>query len=170
MSIGLSVVCSEAINQMFRGLSGVMDKAAAHAAEKEIEESVILNWRLAPDMFPLIRQIQIATEIPARTLSRLAGAELPSFSDDETTFAELQTRIEKAKSIVAGLSKEALDADPEGPITFPVGPKDITLPRRAFVQHFILPNLYFHVAAAYMILRHTGVEVGKRDYLAVPGL
>lgn len=169
MTITLSSSANAAIDQMFKALEGVLKKGAAAAKTKDVEDSIYLDWRLAPDMFPLAFQVRVATELPARALSRLAGAELPSFSDDETTFAEMLQRIAKARDFIKSLPAAAIDADPDKSITFPVGPdNEMTMPRRAYVQNFILPNLYFHVTAAYLILRHLGVDLGKRDYLAAP--
>ena len=170
MSLTISSVANGALDQMFNGLDGILAKAVAHAAENGVEEEVYLNWRVAPDMFPLARQVRIATELPARALSRMAGADMPSFADDETTFAQLQDRIKKARDHIKALSTEALDADIDAPITFPAGgDNEMTLPKRMYLQNMVLPNLYFHVSATYLILRNIGVEVGKRDYLAVPG-
>ena len=170
MSLTISTVAISAIDQMYSALNGVLEKGEAHAQAKGVEETVYLNWRLAPDMFSLIKQVQVATELPARSLSRIAGADLPSFDDDEASFAQLRARIEKARSYVKSLDASALNADSDGLISFPVGgDNEMTLPRRAYLQNMILPNLYFHVAATYMILRNLGVEIGKRDFLAVPG-
>ena len=166
MSFSPSFVVTSAVSQMFHGLGLTLDKAAAHAKENEIEESVYLNWRLSPDMFTMCRQVQIATEIPARALSRLAGADLPSFTDNEASFADLKARLADAKGFVDALDKQALDADPDGEITFPAGPgTEMTLPRGQYLMGFILPNLYFHTTAAYANLRSCGVPVGKMDYL-----
>lgn len=168
MTITLSSSANAAVNQMFAGLNGVLEKGAAFAEAKGVEDAVILDWRLAPDMFPFARQVQIATELPARGLSRLAGAALPEMPDTETTIAALRDRIIKARAHIKGLDAAAIDADPEAEITVPVGPEEMTFTRRAYLQTFILPNLYFHVMAAYLILRHIGVDIGKRDFLAVP--
>ncbi|MEM9617130.1 MAG: DUF1993 domain-containing protein [Pseudomonadota bacterium] len=169
MSMTPSSIAIAAADQMYAGLEGIVKKAAAAAKAKGIEDEVFLNWRIAPDMFPLARQIRIATELPVRGLSRIAGAEMPSFADDEATFDDFLGRIEKAKKLVHGLDASAIDAEPDAPVTFPAGGgNEMTLPRRAYLQNFILPNLYFHVTATYLILRHLGVDVGKRDYLAAP--
>ena len=169
MSLSISVVANTATDQMFRGLGGMLDKAAAHGEEKGIEETVYLNWRLAPDMFPFFRQVQIATEFPMRTLSRLAGAEIPDLPTEETSLSELKARVAAAQEHIRALPAGALDADPDGSITFPAGPeREMTMPRRLYLQQFVLPNLYFHTTASYMILRHMGVDVGKFDFLAVP--
>ncbi len=170
MSFTISSIALAATDQMYAGMEAVLKKGAAAAKAKGVEEETFLNWRIAPDMFPLARQIRIATELPVRSLSRIAGAEMPSFADDEVTFDAFLARIEKARKLVHALDTDALDADPDAPITFPAGAgKEMTLPRRAYLQNFILPNLYFHASATYLLLRQLGVDVGKRDYLAVPG-
>lgn len=168
MTLTPSGIALNAVDQMFRGLDGVLQKAAAHAEANEIEESVYLNWRLTPDMFPLVRQIQIGTDFPARGLSRLAGADMPSLPDTETSFAQLRARIVKARDHIHNLSTDAIDANPNDPITVPAGKEEMTFPRVIFLQNFVLPNVYFHVTTAYVILRSLGVEIGKRDFLGAP--
>lgn len=169
MTITLSTIAHTAIDQMFRGLDGLLDKGAADAKARGVEEAVYLNTRLAADMFPLTRQVQIATEFPARTLARLTGIEPPDFTDDETTFSALQDRIVKARTFIKGLPEQAIDADPNGAITFPAGPdREMTMPRVNYLQNMILPNVYFHTSMTYAILRHLGVEIGKFDFLAPP--
>lgn len=165
MSITISSSTEAAVFQMFEALRLILKKAAEHAEANKIDEAVILDWRLSADMFPFVTQVRFATEIPARALSRLAGAELPGFKDEEKSFAELLARIDRAEAIIKGLDKSALDANPDGDVTVPMGPMEMTLPRVAFAQTWILPNLYFHVMTAYMILRNIGVDIGKRDYL-----
>ncbi len=168
MLLTSSSVARATIGQMFTALDGILAKAADHAETQKIEQSVLLNARLYPDMFPLVRQVQIASDIAARGLARLAGEDPLSMPDEETSFCELQARVAKAKALLQGLSAEAIDADPDADITFPVGPQTMTMKRQAYFLNFILPNVYFHVATAYDILRHSGVPLGKRDYLAVP--
>ncbi len=168
MPVTISSVASIATDQMFSGLDGVLRKGAAHAKAKDVGEAVYLNWRLAPDMFPLTRQVQFATEIPARGLSRLAGAAIPSFPDTEQTFDELRDRVARARALIAGLNTSSMDADPDREIRVPMGKEERTFTRINFLQHFILPNLYFHTATTYLILRHLGVEIGKLDFLAAP--
>lgn len=168
MSLTISTVARRAIDQMFSGLDIVLGKGADFAAARKIEEPVILDWRLAPDMWPLVRQVRIATELPARGMSRLAGAELPAFADQEKSFAELRERIVNARAHIGALPAAALDANPDADIVVPMGPVQRTFTRIDFLQKFILPNLYFHATATYLILRHLGVEVGKMDYLAAP--
>lgn len=166
MSTSLAGVVRAATDQMYAGLDGVLRKGAAHAEAKGVDEAVFLNWRLAPDMLPMKFQVQVATEVPPRTLSRLAGVEVPSLGELGDTFESLHAHVEKARGFISDLSDDAINADPDGDITIPVGPEEQTFKRGAFIQNFILPNLYFHVTANYLILRHLGVDIGKRDYLA----
>lgn len=166
MAISMSTVARTATDQMFSGLDQVLEKGAAAAKAKGVEESVYLNWRVAPDMHPLTRQVQIATEIPARGLSRLAGVPLPSFPDTEQSFAELRARIARARTHIEGLPSAALDANPDAEVKVPMGPREVTFTRHNFLVQYILANHYFHVTAAYLILRHLGVDIGKMDYLA----
>jgi len=133
-----------------------------------VDEGVYLNWRLAADMLPLTRQVQFATEIPARGLSRLAGAPLPGFPDTETTFDALLARVARAREHIKGLPSAPLDADPDSDIKVPMGKEERTFTRINFLQHFILPNLYFHTTTTYLILRHLGVDIGKLDFMAAP--
>jgi uncharacterized protein len=168
MAVTLSNVTRVAIDQMFTGLDGVLNKGAAFAETNSVDEATILNWRLAADMLPLKVQVQIATEVPARTLSRLAGVEVPSLGEVGDTFESLHAHIKKSRGFISDLSDDAINADPDGDITVPVGPEEQTFKRAVFLQNFIIPNLYFHVTATYIILRHIGVDIGKRDFLAVP--
>jgi hypothetical protein len=153
---------------MFSGLDGVLQKGAAAAKAKGVDEAVYLNWRIAPDMLPLTRQVQFATEIPARGLSRLAGVALPSFPDTEANFAELRARVAKARAHIKGLPSAPMDANPDQEIKVPMGKEERTFTRINFLQHFILPNLYFHTTTTYLILRHLGVDIGKLDFMAAP--
>ncbi|MEM8771722.1 MAG: DUF1993 domain-containing protein [Pseudomonadota bacterium] len=165
MALSISSTVLATVDHTFQALDGVLEKGAERCKMTDVAESVYLNWQLAPDMFPLAAQVRFASEIPARGLSRLAGADIPSFEDNETSFAELRARIKKSREIIEGLDQAALDAKPEADIAVPMGPQSVTLPRQAFAHHWILPNLYFHVTGAYLILRHLGVDIGKRDFL-----
>jgi uncharacterized protein len=166
MSITLSNVTRTAIDQMYTGLDGVLKKGAAHAKEKGVDEAVFLNWRLASDMLPMKFQVQVAAELPARGLSRLAGVEVPSLGEIGDTFEGLHAHLKKSRGFISDLSDDAINADPDGDVTVPVGPEQKTFKRAVFIQNFIIPNLYFHVTASYLILRHLGVELGKTDFLA----
>ena len=150
-------------------LSAVLDKAEAFAKAKKIDPAVLLRTRLAPDMFDLTRQVQVATDQARRGAARLAGIDPPSVPDTETTIAELQDRITKTVAFVKGLDRKAVDASAEREIVFPLGPeKKGHMKGDDYLNHFVLPNFYFHCTTAYDILRHCGVEIGKRDFMGVP--
>jgi hypothetical protein len=155
---------------MLNALSAVLDKAEAFAKAKKIDPAVLLRTRLAPDMFDLTRQVQIATDQARRGAARLAGIEPPSVPDTETTIGELKDRITKTVAFVKGLGHKALDASAEREIVFPLGPeKKGHMKGDDYLNHFVLPNVYFHLTAAYAILRHCGVGIGKQDFLgAIP--
>lgn len=150
-------------------LSAVLDKAAAAAAAKKIDASVLLNWRLAPDMFALVRQVQASCDQAKNGSARLAGVEPPKFEDNETTIDELKARIGKTVAFLKSLDTKAIDASADREITFPLGPNKGQMKGGDYLNHFVLPNFYFHLTAAYAIARHCGVDVGKRDFLgAIP--
>jgi hypothetical protein len=151
---------------MLNALSGVLDKAEAFAATKKIDPSVLLQSRLAPDMFDLTRQVQVATDGARRGSARLAGTEAPKFEDNETNFAQLKERLAKTVGYLKTLDRKAIDASAEREIVFPLGPeKKGHMKGDDYLNHFMLPNFYFHCTAAYAILRHLGVEIGKIDFL-----
>ncbi|MGH8299477.1 MAG: DUF1993 domain-containing protein [Steroidobacteraceae bacterium] len=148
-------------------LSAILDKAQAHAEAKRFDPAVLLDTRLFPDMFPLKRQVQIACDLANQGGSRLAGVEPPKHEDKETTIAELTARIAKIIAFVKTLDAAKIDGAADREITFPLGPQNKGHMRGAdYLNHFVLPNFYFHLSMAYGILRHCGVELGKRDFLA----
>jgi uncharacterized protein len=151
-------------------LSNVLGKAEAFATAKKIDQSVLLRARLAPDMFDLTRQVQVATDGAKRGSARLADVEAPVYEDNETTIAQLRERIAKTVAFLKTLDKKAIDASAEKEIVFPLGPeKKGHMKGDDYLNHFMLPNFYFHYTAAYAILRHNGVDVGKLDFLgAIP--
>lgn len=151
--------------QGLKGLKGVLTKAQAHVEAKGLDPEALLKARLYPDMFPLIRQAQIATDFAKGCAARLAGVEVPAWDDVETSFPELIARVERAIAYVEGLDPGAFTGAED---------RDITLVRRgetsvvkglAYLQTQAQPNFFFHLTTAYAILRHNGVEVGKRDFL-----
>jgi len=150
-------------------LSGVLDKAEAFAALKKIDPAVLLRSRLAPDMFDLTRQVQVATDQARRGAARLAGTEAPKLDDNETTIAQLKERIAKTIAYLKSLDKKTIDAAADKEIVFPLGPKQGHMKGDDYLNHFVLPNFYFHCTAAYAILRHLGLDIGKRDFMgAIP--
>lgn len=146
-------------------LSKILDKGAAFAEARKIDPSVLINSRLAADMLPLSKQVQIAADMSMRGAARLAGAEFPNNPDTETTFPELQARLAKTLKFLEGLSASQIDGSEQRSITIKVGPNEMTFTGQDYLLNFVLPNLYFHVTAAYLILRHNGVELGKMDFL-----
>ena len=146
-------------------LIGVLDKAAAHAAAKKIDPPVVLGWRLAPDMFALTRQVQVACDQAKNGSARLAGVEPPKFEDTETTFDQLKERLTKTVAYLKTLDTKAIDASSDKEITFPLGPAKGQMKGADYLNHFMLPNFYFHLTAAYACARACGVDVGKRDFL-----
>jgi hypothetical protein len=147
-------------------LSAILDKAEAYAAAKKIDPSVLLNTRLAPDMFSLLMQVQIATDLAKTGASRLAGAEPPRYEDTEKTLDELRARVAKTLSYVESVDRAQIDASAGRTLNFPLGPKNTgEMKGDDYLNHFLLPNFYFHLTVAYAILRHCGVELAKTDYL-----
>jgi uncharacterized protein len=151
--------------RQLNNLSTILNKGAAYAEARKIDPAVFVNARLAPDMFPLARQVQITSDGAKAGAARLAGIEVPSFSDDETTFPQLQERIEKTIKFLQTIRAEQIDGTEEKKITYTQRGKESNYIGLQYLTDFVLPNLYFHITAAYAILRHNGVDLGKRDFL-----
>ncbi len=165
MSLSMSTVGTQTFLQTLGALSKILDKAAAHCAAKKIDQAVLLQTRLTPDMFPLVKQVQITCDFAKNTLGRLTG-EPPKFPDDEKSFDELKARIAKTIDYVKGFKDADVDASSEKDVTFPIGPQQtMTLKGWQYILGFALPNFYFHATTAYDILRQVGVDIGKRDFL-----
>jgi hypothetical protein len=166
MSFSLSAASLPVFEIGLNALSGVLDKAAAFATAKKVDPAVLLGYRLAPDMFALARQVQVACDQAKNGAARLAGVEPPRFEDNETTIDELKARIGKTVAFLKGLDGKAIDGSSEREITFPLGGERKGHMKGAdYLNHFVLPNFYFHLTAAYAIVRHCGVDIGKRDFL-----
>lgn len=146
-------------------LSAILSKAENYAATKKIDPSVLINARLAPDMFALARQVQITTDIVKGGAARLAGVEIPSYADTETTFAELQARIAKTIAFLKTVTAKQIDGTEEKEITLKVGGNEMKFKGQPYLLHFVIPNFYFHFMATYAILRHNGLDIGKMDFL-----
>ncbi len=168
MSDTISYMLKASTGQSLGALASILGKAKAHASETDVEESVFLSARLFPDMFPLLRQVQVATDITKRGGERLAGVEPASTPDDETNFDELIARCAAANEAVQGLDDDALNANENVTLQVPIGDQTMPMEGRFFLSNFILPNLHFHAATAYNLLRMQGVVLGKRDFL-MPG-
>jgi hypothetical protein len=150
-------------------LSDILDKAAAYAAAKKIDPSVLLHTRLSPNMFDLARQVQVAADNAKNGSARLAGVEPPSYEDNETTIDQLKARLARTVAYLKTLNRKAIDSSAEREITFPLGPSTGRMNGADYLIHFLLPNFHFHVTAAYAILRHYGVDIGKSDFFgAIP--
>lgn len=154
-----------AYDRFLGSLSSILKKAEAHAEAKGIKPEALIQFRLFPDMLPFVKQVQLSCDFAARAAARLAGAEPKSFPDTETSFAELQARVAAARDYLASFA----DADYAGwqdrKITLKVGGQDMTFTGEQFLMGYSLPQFHFHLTTAYAILRHNGVELGKRDYM-----
>jgi hypothetical protein len=154
--------------QMLGSLSGILTKAEAHCSAKNIQPEVLLGSRLFPDMLPLSKQIQLASDFAAKGCARLTHSEVPSTPDTEKTFEELKQRLAKTIDYVRSFKPAQFDGADARDVTFPAGPNtSLTLKGQQFLSAFSFPNFYFHAATAHGILRQNGVEIGKRDFLGV---
>lgn len=165
MSISMYLVSVPPIIRTLTNLRAILEKAATYAEEKKIDPSVLFNARLYPDMFPLCRQVQIATDNAKGSVSRLAGVEPPKYEDNETTFAELMTRIDKTIALLETFKPDQIDGSEDKTITLKIPSRTLTFKGMPYLLDFVLPTIYFHVTIAYAILRHNGLEVGKMDYI-----
>lgn len=167
MPISMASASLPIFRTMLGNLSHLLDKGLAHAEAKKFDPAVLASYRLAPDMLPFTRQIQIACDSVKNGVARLSGLEAPRFEDNEQTFEELKARIAKTLAWLDSVPASKLDGTEEKDITFPVGRETTrTMKGEAYLKHWVLPNMFFHVNMAYAILRHNGVELGKADYLA----
>jgi hypothetical protein len=169
MPISMYAVSVPIFIQFLNALSGVLDKAAAHAEARKIDPSVLLNTRLMPDMFPLVRQVRAATDHAINAAGRLSGKELPSFPNTEATIPELKERIAKTIDFLKSVKPAEIDGteDKDISITFPSGATR-QFKGQGLLLNNSLPNFYFHVTTAYDILRQCGVDLGKRDFMGTP--
>ncbi len=155
------------INSM-RNLSAILDKTQIYIDIKKIDPAALLQFRLFPDMLNLTRQIQIASDTAKGVVARLAGVDIPAFEDNETSVAELQARIAKTIAFIEGFTPAQIDGTEDKAIVTKRGDKETHYTGMQFLLGHAIPNVYFHVSIAFAILRHNGVEIGKRDYLGNP--
>jgi len=155
--------------QILPALSAVLDKAAAHATAKKIDPQVFIDSRLYPDMFPLSRQIQIATDFAKGACARLAGVEPPKYADTERNFDDLKARIAKTVDFIKEFKPAQIDGSEERDISLMLGGQPQKFKGEAYLTGLVLPNFFFHATTAYAILRHNGVELGKQDFMRAPG-
>ncbi len=167
MTISMFAVLSS-LSRALQNLINILQKGAAHAEAKKIDPSVLLNSRLYPDMFPLVKQVQVASDIARRGAARLAGIEAPAMEDKETTFAELIDRLDRTVAFLQSLSPDQINGTEEKEVTLPMREITLKFTGMNYLLYFVIPNVYFHITTAYDILRHNGVELGKVDYLGKP--
>jgi hypothetical protein len=152
--------------QVLGSLAAILEKAESHADLKKVEPQALLQARLFPDMFPLLRQVQVAADFAKGTVARLGGVEVPRYEDIEDDFASLQARIAKTLTFIDSVPREAIDAGAGREITVGTGANQREFKSgQPYLLHYALPNFYFHATTVYAILRHNGVEIGKRDFI-----
>ena len=167
MSITMYSASVPVFTTALRNLSHFLDKAKANAEARKFDTAVLMGYRLAPDMLPFTRQVQIACDAAKLCVARISGVEAPKFEDTETTLEELQQRIQKTIAYMATVKPEQMDGTEEKEVVIPAGGgKTRTMTGEAYLKHWAIPNTYFHVTTAYAILRHNGVDLGKSDFLA----
>jgi hypothetical protein len=165
MSLSMYQASVPVFVRMLDNLSKILELAVQYAEEKKIDPSVLINARLAPDMYPLSRQVQIATDMAKGCAARLAGVEVPVYEDNEATFPELQARIAKTLAFVQSVSAEQIDGSEERTVILKLRGREVSFMGQPYLLHFVLPNFYFHITIAYAILRHNGLAIGKMDYI-----
>lgn len=165
MKISVHALSTDVFVSTLSNLSALLEKGAAHAAARKFDPGVLVTARLAPDMFPLSRQVQIACDLAKNSAARLAAQEPPRFEDNEKTIEELRARIARTIDYLKGIPASALEGSEDRDIKVPAGERTLEFKGLAFLQRWAIPNVFFHVTTAYNILRHNGVEIGKRDFL-----
>lgn len=168
MSISMYRASVPVFQQMLPALSACLRKGADYAAAKKFDPAVLLQSRLYPDMFPLVRQVQIAADFAKGTAARLAGQEVPKYEDTETSVDQLCARIQKTLDYIGEFKPSQIDGSEEREVTFPTRAQALVFKGEEYLVGFALPNFFFHVTTAYAILRHNGVELGKGDYMRAP--
>jgi uncharacterized protein len=165
MKISVHALSVDLFANALGNLSALLEKGRAHAAARKFDPGVLVGSRLAPDMLPLSRQVQIACDIAKNSSSRLAGIEPPRFEDNEKTIEELRARIARTIDYLKGLPASAFEGSEDRDIKVPSGERTLEFKGLDFLQRWAIPNVFFHVTTAYNILRHNGVDIGKRDFL-----
>ena len=165
MTISMYQTSAPRFIHMLKSLSTILDKAQAHADAKKIDVLALTSFRLFPDMLPMTRQVQIACDSAKGAMARLSGVEAPKHEDTEKTLAELKERIAKTIAFIETIKPAQVDGTEEKDITLKIGGNDMTFKGMPYLLGFAYPNFYFHVTTAYNMLRHNGVELGKKDFL-----
>ena len=165
MSLSMYQASVPVFVRLVTALSKILDKASAHAEAKKIDPNALLGARLFPDMYPLVKQVQTVSDFAKNCAGRLAGIEIPKFADNEASFEELKERLAKTLTFLNSLKPEQVDGSEDRTISFKMGQRDVSMTGREYLLATSMPNFYFHLTTAYAILRHNGVEIGKRDFL-----
>ncbi len=165
MSLSMYDASIPVFKQVLTSLSAILDKAEAHAAEKKIDPNALLQARLFPDMFPFTRQIQVAADFAKGASARLAGVDVPKYDDTEQSMADLKERIAKTLAFIDSLPQAQIEGSEQRDISTSSGPNAKQFKGQVYLLHYALPHFYFHATTAYAILRHNGVEVGKKDFI-----
>jgi hypothetical protein len=168
MKISMYAMSVEVFLPALRSLAKILDKATQHANAKKFDPEVLVNARLAPDMFSLARQVQLAGDFAKNSTARLMGQDWPRFEDNEKTMEELKSRVARTIDYLQGVRASAFEGSEDRDIKIPLRDTTLEMKGLPYLQNFALPNFYFHVVTAYDILRHNGVEIGKRDFLNTP--
>jgi hypothetical protein len=168
MSISMYQASVPRFVNILSNLSNILDKAQAHVDAKKLDTATLTTYRLFPDMLPMTKQVQIACDAAKGVVARLAGVDIPAYEDNENTLAELKARIAKTIAFIQTISPEQIDGTEDKEIVIKRGDKETHYKGMQFLLGHAMPNFYFHVATTYNILRHNGIEIGKRDYLGNP--
>jgi len=168
MSISMYSASVPSLIRSLSNLTTILEKGATYAETKKIDPTILIHTRLYPDMFPLGRQVQIASDVARKGVARLAGLEAPPIEDNETTFAELIARLQDTQDYLKIFTPEQIDGTEQKLIALPLRDRTVNFEGMTYLLYFILPNVYFHVTTSYAILRHCGVELGKLDFLGKP--
>ena len=165
MSLSMHRASVTVFKQMLSNLDAILDKAKVYAETRKIDPNALLTARLAPDMFHLIKQVQVASDQSKGCVARLAGIDPPKYEDNEQTFADLKARIAKTIAFFDSIKPEQIDGSEDRKVVLTLGGQEYPFKGADYLLGYATPNVYFHVTAAYMILRHNGLEIGKRDFI-----
>lgn len=165
MPVTLHDIAVPSFTKHLDALDAIIDKAVAYAESKKIDPNALLDARLFPDMYAFKKQVQSACDFAKLSVARLAGIEAPVHNDGEKTFADLKTRIAETLAVIRAATPEAMESAADREISIKAGPRELTFSGKDYLLHFALPNFYFHASTAYGILRHNGLEIGKRDFM-----
>jgi hypothetical protein len=168
MTISMYQASAPRFANTLKNLSAILDKAQAHVDAKKLDAAALTSYRLYPDMFPMVRQVQAACDTAKGAVARLAGVEVPKHEDTEQTFADLKARIAKTIAFIQSVQPAQVDGSEDKEIVLKMRSGELKFKGMQYLLGHALPNFYFHVTTAYNILRHNGVEVGKRDYIGTP--